>query len=68
MLLGQALYLITNDESFKPIEPVSTRARSAQREMIELSTRIDEAKPLIIDNIKLTPEDFKEIRRMRNME
>ena len=68
VLLGQALYLITNDESFKPIEPVSTRARSAQREMIELSTRIDEAKPLIIDNIKLSPEDYKEIRRMRNME
>ena len=68
VFLGQALYLITGDVSYKPIEPKSTLTRSVQREVIEISTKIDEAKPLIIDNIQLSPEDYKEIRRMRNME
>ncbi|MDD4247417.1 MAG: S41 family peptidase [Dysgonamonadaceae bacterium] len=66
VLLGQALYLITGDESYKPIEPVSTR--SNQEEMIKVATRSDEAKPVLIDNVKLPPENFKEITRMRNIE
>ena len=66
VFFGQALYLITGDESYKPIEPISTRALNVKREIIELPTRIDDAKPLIIDNMRLTPEDFKEITRMRN--
>ena len=63
VFLGQALYLITGDESYKPIQPKSTRSTIAEIEILDKSL----AKPIVIDNLDLTPEDFKEIMRMRNL-
>lgn len=60
VFLGQALYLITSDVSYKPVEPTSTR--SNQREMIEIASEKDEAKPLLLDNMKITPMEFKEMK------
>lgn len=60
VFLSQALYLITGKESYKPIEPSSTRSRKTQ--MIEIESGVDETTPLIIDNIMLTPKDFKEMK------
>ena len=60
VFLGQALYLITGDMSYKPVEPTSTR--SDQREMMEIQSEKDETKPLLIDNMRLTPMEFKEMR------
>ena len=60
VFLGQALYLITGDMSYKPVEPTSTR--SNQTEMMEIQSEKDETKPLLIDNMRLTPMEFKEMR------
>ena len=60
MFLGQALYLITGDSNYKPIEPTSTR--SSKTEMMEIGAERDEAKPLLIDNMKLPPMDFKKMK------
>ena len=60
VFLGQALYLITGDETYKPVEPTETR--SNRIEMIELESGMDEAKPLLIDNMVLSPIELKEMR------
>ena len=60
VFLGQALYLITGDMSYKPVEPTSTR--SDQREMMEIQSEKDETKPLLLDNMRLTPMQYKEMR------
>lgn len=60
VFLGQALYLITGDSNYKPIEPTSTR--SSKTEMMEIGAERDEAKPLLIDNMKLPPMDFKKMK------
>lgn len=62
VFLGQALYLITGDVNYKPIEPPSTSTRSSKTEMIEIESGRDESKPVVIDNIKLPPIEFKEMR------
>ena len=59
VFLGQALYLITGDVSYKPVEPTETR--SNRIEMIEFESGMDEAKPLLIDNMKLSPIELKEM-------
>ena len=66
VFLGQALYLITGNIIYKPIKPVSTRTGRDHLKVIELSNRTVKEKPLIIDNMNLTTEDFKEITRIRN--
>ena len=66
VFLGQALYLITGDESYKPVEPTATR--SSQKQMIELKSGRDDAKPLLLNDVRLTPEDFKRIKEMREQE
>ncbi len=60
VFLGQALYLITGDASYKPVEPTSTR--SSKTEMMEIETGKDDAKPLLIDNMKLPPMEFKKMK------
>lgn len=63
VLLGQALYLITGDEAYKPVQPQS--ARSIQHAEDNVFTPIDPAKPVIIDNRKLTTEDFQKLQELR---
>lgn len=66
VLLGQALYLISNDKSYQPVQPKSTR--NAQPQM-EISAGIQNVgKPLFINNIKLTSEDFQKLRKLKNRE
>ena len=60
VFLGKALYLITGLEKYRPIEPTPTRSDKIQ--MIEFIPGRDEAKPLLLDNIMLTPKEFIEIR------
>lgn len=67
VFLGQALYLITGDESYKPAKPKQTR--SSHKQIIEINSTKDDPKPLIIDNIKLSLEDLdiiREVRRFKN--
>lgn len=66
VFLGQALYLITGDVSYKPIEPTSTRSNQEKMRVIESGR--DDAKPLVLDNIELNEEDLMKIRRMRTLE
>lgn len=68
VFLGQALYMITGNENYKPVKPVEVRSRRSEHRMIDLPAQYDEAKPLHIDNMKLSPEDVKEITRIRNSE
>ncbi len=66
VLLGQALYLITGDQSYLPVEPstsFSTRSVQTRKEVINSK---DTAKPVIIENIKLTAEDFQKLQELRN--
>lgn len=64
VLLGQALYLITDDENYKPQQTSSVRSMiHAER---EIHHTIKQSKPLIIDNIKLTPEDFQKLRELHD--
>lgn len=60
VFLGQALYLITGDSNYKPIEPTTTR--SSKTEMIEVESGRDQAKPLLLDNMNLPPMKLKEIK------
>lgn len=64
VLLGQALYLITGDESYKPQQPSSVRSISDLER--ELSSPLHQSNPLIIDNPKLTPEDFQKLRGLHD--
>ncbi|MGB4438597.1 MAG: hypothetical protein WBJ13_05080, partial [Sedimentibacter sp.] len=64
VLLGQALYLISGDEGYKPVQPAS--ARSMQYTDSKVITPVDPAKPVILDNIKLTAEDFQKLQELRN--
>ena len=63
VLLGQALYLITGVESYKPVEP-TTRTTRMRSERIVVGPN-DAAKPVIMDNMNLTPEDFQKLRELR---
>lgn len=66
VLLGQALYLISGDQSYlpvKPTTPLSTRGVQARKEVMSAH---DKAKPVIIEDIKLTPEDFQKLQKLRN--
>ena len=60
VLLGQAIYLITSDVSYKPIKPTTTRSYKEQMKLIDSGR--DDAKPLVLDNIELSQEDFNKIR------
>ncbi|WP_298647904.1 S41 family peptidase [uncultured Proteiniphilum sp.] len=64
VLLGQALYLISGDESYLPLQPRSTR--SIQTIIKEVINPQDAAKPVIMDNMKLTAEDFQKLKELRN--
>lgn len=59
VFLGQALYLITGDASYQPIQPKSTRSTTLIIEDVN-----EKAIP-VIDNRKLSPEDFRNIRELR---
>jgi C-terminal processing protease CtpA/Prc len=63
VFLGQALYLISGNVSYLPVEPSSTRSIQTIRK--EIVNRHDEAKPVIIDNIKLTADDFQKLILLR---
>ncbi len=54
VFLGQALYLITGDESYKPVEPKSTRSGKQQLQPV-IDTKEDNTMPLNIDNSYLRP-------------
>ncbi len=63
--LGQALYLITENESYKPVPPVATKAYSPMLEEIEfepasLSDKIQQ-ESVIMDNTQVSPEMMQEI-------
>lgn len=60
VFLGQALYLISGDAQYLPVQPKSTRSAS-----VTIDNAHDKAIP-VIDNRKLSPEDFKNIRELRN--
>jgi C-terminal processing protease CtpA/Prc len=62
VLLGQALYLISADDKYLP-RPQSMRNVQATGQ--EIVNPRDAAKPVIVDNIKLTPEDFRKLRELR---
>lgn len=66
VLLGQAIYLITGNESYKPIKPTTTRSNQEQMRVIE--SGMDDAKPLVLDNIELNEEDLLKIKKMRAIE
>ncbi len=60
IFLGQALYLITGDESYKPVAPAATRAYSPMLEEIEfdpasLSDKIRQ-ESVVIDTLPFSPE------------
>lgn len=66
VLLGQALYLISKDQSYLPVEPatlLSTRGTQTRKEVMNAH---DKAKPVIIEDVKLTPEDFQKLQKLRN--
>jgi hypothetical protein len=65
VLLGQALYLITGDESYKPIAPPTLDTRSTQFAKEVLTPR-EMAQPVIIDDMRLTPDDFQKLRELQN--
>lgn len=60
VFLGQALYLISGDENYKPVQTRYTRALT---ENIAIRGSED-GKPVIIEN-KLTADDFQKIRELR---
>ena len=60
VFLGQALYLISGDENYKPVQ---TRYTQALTENIAIRGSED-GKPVIIEN-KLTADDFQKIRELR---
>ncbi|MGI6573380.1 MAG: S41 family peptidase [Fermentimonas sp.] len=63
VLLGQALYLITGDENYKPVPPSTLSTRSSRLAKDVLTPR-EVARPVIIDNVKLTPDDFQKLREL----
>lgn len=63
VFLGQALYLITGNESYKPVEPKATR--SSKQELQRVLDIKEDVMPLNLDNIKLTPDDFQKLRELR---
>jgi hypothetical protein len=65
VLLGQALFLITGDESYRPVAPDTLGTRSSGFAKDILSPR-EVAQPLIIDNIHITPNDFQKLRELRD--
>lgn len=62
VLLGQALYLISEDASYRPVQPLSTRSMQGTKDVVD-SRNI--AKPVIMDNVKLTAEDFQKLRELK---
>jgi hypothetical protein len=64
VLLGQALYLISGDESYLPVQPLTTRNTPTIRK--EMLNSHEKGKPVIMDNIKLTAEDFQKLQQLRN--
>ncbi len=63
VLLGQALYLITGDESYKPVPPPTLSTRST-RFAKDLPNPREVAQPVIIDNIQLTPDELQKLREL----
>ena len=64
VLLGQALYVISGDESYLPVQPKSTRSIQTGRK--EIMNPHDVAKPVMADHVKLTAEDFQRLHELRN--
>jgi len=61
-LLGQAVYLITGDATYKPTATASTRSVN----MMHIENNGDKPAPVRLNNVKLTPDDFKRLRELRN--
>jgi C-terminal processing protease CtpA/Prc len=61
-LLGQAIYLITEDESYKP---ATAATRSISAKTIKVKNDADIAAPLRLNDVKLTPEDFNRLRDLQ---
>ena len=59
-MISNNILKFAGDSNYKPIEPTSTR--SSKTEMMEIGAERDEAKPLLIDNMKLPPMDFKKMK------
>ncbi|MDR2815727.1 MAG: hypothetical protein LBB62_03385 [Proteiniphilum sp.] len=66
VLLGQALYLISGDNSYLPTPSRSMQSVRTMR--VETVHSRDIAKPVIMDNMKLSADDFKKLRESRNGE
>ena len=62
VLLGEALYLITQDSNYKPVEPTQTRAFNSK---VIIRNNKNQAIP-VIDDIKLTPEKIKKLQELKN--
>jgi hypothetical protein len=62
VFLGQALYLITGDESYKPVAPTTLGTRVTK----EVLNHQEEARPVMIDKMYLTPDDFKKLRELQD--
>ncbi len=63
--LGQALYLITSDEKYKPVPPAATKAYNRMVETVEfepasLSDKIQQ-ESVVIDDMPLSPEMMQKI-------
>ena len=62
VFLGQALYLITGDASYKPAQQVSGRVRMNETTFISLNNPDDVKKEaVILDNVNLPAEELKKI-------
>lgn len=60
VLLGQALYLISGDESYRPVQPRTTRSMETK----DISDARDIAKPVTMDHMKWTADDFQKLREI----
>lgn len=63
VLLGQALYLITGDNSYSPVQPRSSFGiQSTNNKIIN---PIEEGKPVVLEHIQLTTDDFKQLKELQ---
>lgn len=73
VFLGQALFLITGNEKYKPVKPTQTRSTMQPRlhHIIPEDFLIfneSQTESVVIDNIRLTPENMQEIMMMKEQE
>lgn len=69
VLLGQAIYLITGDEQYKPSKPNELRSSTSRVEFIEtnFSTLHDKIikESVILDNPKISPSEVNQLLQLR---